>query len=249
MKKKECIGICKLCGKTKKLTFEHVPPEGAFNDQPSKVRSLEAIYKNNGYKFEIVPEEVHQSKQYTSKQRGTGDFYLCDECNNKTGSWYISEYVRFARTMAVILAQASPQSNQLLEIELDGFKPLQVFKAIMVMFCDINSFCIDDERLQRFLTDKYSKDFDSNKYQITMYLTNSRIELISPSYVVRRENKMFSLSKIICFPIGLELYTYNIDGYKPRGTCLNSFLECDYDEECKATMCLTFINNDSVFPA
>lgn len=243
------IGICRLCGKTKKLTFEHVPPEGAFNDQPSKVRSLEEIYKSNGYKFEIVPEDIRNTR-YTSRQRGTGDFYLCDECNTKTGSWYISEYVRFVRKLAQVNAISLPLDiNGYVEVTTGMIKPLNIFKAIMVMFCDINSFCIQDEMLKSFLLDKCSRAFDLNKYQVYMYLTNSLIELISPSYVVCRENKVFSLSKIVCYPVGLELYTYNTDGYKPRGACLNSFLECDYDEECKATMNLPFINNDSILPA
>ena len=29
--KKTVEGTCKLCGQQKKLTFEHVPPESAFN--------------------------------------------------------------------------------------------------------------------------------------------------------------------------------------------------------------------------
>lgn len=33
---KKIVGKCKLCGLEKELTFEHVPPKGAFNDTPSK---------------------------------------------------------------------------------------------------------------------------------------------------------------------------------------------------------------------
>ena len=33
---KEIFGNCKLCGKYKKLTFEHVPPEKAFNSSAVK---------------------------------------------------------------------------------------------------------------------------------------------------------------------------------------------------------------------
>lgn len=30
------IGICALCGKEKELTFEHLPPNKAFNFTPAK---------------------------------------------------------------------------------------------------------------------------------------------------------------------------------------------------------------------
>lgn len=31
-KKKEIIGICKICKEEKKLTYEHFPPKSAFNN-------------------------------------------------------------------------------------------------------------------------------------------------------------------------------------------------------------------------
>src|SRR5260370_15859739 len=33
-RRKEVVGTCCLCLETTVLTFEHVPPEGAFNDSP-----------------------------------------------------------------------------------------------------------------------------------------------------------------------------------------------------------------------
>lgn len=51
---KKIVGKCKLCGLEKELTFEHVPPKGAFNDTPSKRYSqAEIIQRLNETEWKI----------------------------------------------------------------------------------------------------------------------------------------------------------------------------------------------------
>ena len=45
MSRKPIIGKCRLCGETKKLTFEHVPPETTFNNYSVHILSSEQVIK------------------------------------------------------------------------------------------------------------------------------------------------------------------------------------------------------------
>lgn len=95
-------GICKLCGKYGKLTFEHVPPASAFNNTavlnyPPEV-TVEMLSGSNGrmpWDFSGLSGKVNQC--------GAGGYYLCNECNYNTGKWYISEYVKLANTFHEII--------------------------------------------------------------------------------------------------------------------------------------------------
>ena len=72
-RKKSKTGQCWLCGIVGKLSFEHVPPESAFNDQRIFSDSVANILKNRNIRI---------------SQRGARDYTLCERCNNSTGSWY-----------------------------------------------------------------------------------------------------------------------------------------------------------------
>ena len=74
MAKKEITGTCRICGFHGKMTEEHIPPKGAFNDKRIYVGQ-----PANGLPFgpdEMVDRRVVQGgfKLYT----------LCERCNNDT---------------------------------------------------------------------------------------------------------------------------------------------------------------------
>jgi hypothetical protein len=67
-------GVCHLCGQAGKLSFEHVPPEAAFNDQ----RVLESdIHRLLGSK-DLINDLENPRGRY--KQRGAGNYTLCESC-------------------------------------------------------------------------------------------------------------------------------------------------------------------------
>ena len=84
-KNKSC-DICALCGKKRKLTFEHIPPRAALNNKPVKVVTGEALINQIGDSNKL-PWDMN-GVQYTINQKGSGRYSLCEECNNKTGHWY-----------------------------------------------------------------------------------------------------------------------------------------------------------------
>ena len=105
MASKYKFGRCKLCGKETKLTFEHVPPEKAFNSFTVKKYSFEEAIKILSGTRE--PNELKGKLQ----QKGSGDYYLCQQCNNCTGSWYMAEYTKFTNTMRNLLLQFDTNSK------------------------------------------------------------------------------------------------------------------------------------------
>ena len=76
-KRKE-IDLCNICGKSKRLTWDHVPPKCCNNRYAIKTNSW----------MEGIPEESSYAKKY---QNGIKFRSLCDECNNKV-------FPRFKRT-------------------------------------------------------------------------------------------------------------------------------------------------------
>ena len=72
------MGTCRLCSSWGQLSFEHVPPQSAFNDEP-----VLAIV--DGDMFSIGPDEEVSGR---IQQRGAGGHTLCIKCNPKLGRWY-----------------------------------------------------------------------------------------------------------------------------------------------------------------
>lgn len=238
MGKRSHEGICRLCGKQKNLTFEHVPPEKAFNNikvtNYSYEDSLPLLTGSNGKK----PWDTSGMKG-KEQQRGMGDFYLCSDCNNKTGSWYMSEYTKFASTMDEIIQTIKPPHRSSLEIELAELHPLRLFKALMVMFCDLNQDCFNDENLRNFLLDKESNDFDSQKYSVYIYLANSLQKRIWKLAWVHRNNcGGFLISEIASYPLGLLLYIDKPADYHPKALCINEMVNYQFSDSYKTTLTL-----------
>lgn len=80
-------GICCICGVEGKLSFEHVPPESAFNHRPIVIAEWDQIQKSIG--------DVSSIRGRT-KQRGFGRYTLCERCNNRTGHYYRAPYADWA---------------------------------------------------------------------------------------------------------------------------------------------------------
>jgi hypothetical protein len=145
------VGQCCICGVVKKLSFEHVPPHAAYNDQ--------RIFESN-IKDLVDGKWDGQSRPLSGKwvQRGAGKYTLCEKCNNDTGAWYGSPYVAWAKQGVELLGRANGTLS--LAYPYRVF-PLRVLKQVVTMFCsacgpslqskfpDIPRFILDRE--QRYL--------------------------------------------------------------------------------------------------
>jgi hypothetical protein len=114
-------GKCLICGAYGALTFEHIPPESAYNDKPIFIQDSDHLTNKNSYVF---------GKRMLNN-KGFGSYTLCKPCNNSTGGWYGEAYCSFSRQGMKILHS----KEHIGSVMGDYFiKPLNVFKQILTMF-------------------------------------------------------------------------------------------------------------------
>jgi hypothetical protein len=110
--------LCRLCGKSKKMTEEHVPPQSAFNNKPIKYQTF----------TDIMGLSLHPYPKKSSN--GLKQFCLCRECNSKTGGDYGSAFVEWTKQADAWLAKLDEWRDIPLRYEI---QPLNVLKQILVM--------------------------------------------------------------------------------------------------------------------
>jgi hypothetical protein len=150
------IGPCNLCRSTRKLSYEHVPPRSAFNDEATPVYSFEgamARYQGEDARYEKI------------EQQGSGYTTLCCEdgaggsgCNQFLNERYVPEYRAWARGVARMwkdLPDDEEHDQSLLPltatINVHETRPLNFIKQVVAMHLAIRSH--DDAVRHRALAD------------------------------------------------------------------------------------------------
>lgn len=244
MSKKKEIGTCRLCQKTKKLTFEHVPPKCAFNDDKVKMVNLKTMLENGTYS-----SVSDLDKQYGKiLQQGRGGYFLCADCNSKTGQWYASEYNQFIKGVAYVLSEIKDSPVECVHINFKKTNPLALFKEALTMFCDINEGLSADDNIKKYLLDKESTEFNTEKYRIYIHIHRGKMFRQNGfSIMVRTDGTVINLSEITAFPIGLTLYKELPVGYKPKGVDITGFVKCDYNKEYDLNIDIPILESNSIF--
>jgi hypothetical protein len=117
-------GQCRICGGVGRLTEEHIPPKGAFNKARVSLASFEEA-------LALAPGEQLRGNY---RQGGHRVFSLCATCNNNTGSWYGSPFVRFVHQIVRIISGArGPRAPPPVRTH-----PARVLKQIAAMFMSVN---------------------------------------------------------------------------------------------------------------
>lgn len=240
-------GKCALCRQYTKLSFEHIPPEAAFNSKPAKPVRGDKLFS----KGERMPWDV-SGLRYENLQQGMGRYSLCEPCNNKTGSWYGNDYINIAHIIHHFFAK-KPFPNPT-GVEIREIYPLRFIKQVISMFCSINSN-IDTVmyELRDFVLNKDKVGIDKNKYKICMYFTESNFVKYAPLSVLATfddsGSEAIAVSEITAYPLGFILYFDPTDSRKYDGVDITSF--ADYGYDCSATIQLPFIVKEmnDIFPA
>jgi hypothetical protein len=160
---KAVFGTCHLCGGlNKKLSFEHCPPEAAFNNT--------RIWQLRGIEGLINKLDLDNLRGKIS-QRGAGGYTLCESCNSNTGAWYVPAFVEFTFQAAGILAMTRGRASLFYPYHI---YPLRVIKQILCMFFSANGpkFQSVHQDLARFVLNKEQKFIDPT-YHIYAFLTDS----------------------------------------------------------------------------
>lgn len=244
-------GRCKLCGVLNELTFEHVPPEKAFNSSTVEIFPFKEVIKTMTGNDGRMPWDFTNLKGIP-QQKGMGGYYLCRTCNNNTGSWYMRQYCDFAKTLHIMIENECLQVGNCYSFTIREMYPLRLFKAVMTLFCDINNECFGDNNLRTFLLDKESTTFDYNKYKVYMYLTAPNQIRSCPYSVLMRTDMSdpVGVSEISRYPVGFALYIDKPNYYNAFGLEINDLCNCGYNEKYEIKFKdVPYISLNSQFPA
>lgn len=83
--KKPLVDRCRLCGKTKELTKEHIPPKASGNKARLTTLSFDDWLKDH--------LETDATSKHLIQQGGLFGYTLCKDCNSFTGNKYGNEYI------------------------------------------------------------------------------------------------------------------------------------------------------------
>jgi hypothetical protein len=144
------IGLCCLCGHVGPLSFEHVPPQKAFNQDTVLTAEVKRLFGRDWW------SEVKNPSGEPLKG-GAGSFTVCQRCNNETGTWYAAEYVRLVR--AAMPAMFGASAGDVIGVPAK-IRPLRILKQILVMLCSACGphFIEQHPGLTRYLRNPDSRD-------------------------------------------------------------------------------------------
>jgi hypothetical protein len=194
------FGRCHLCGTFGKLSFEHVPPESAFNDR----RVLHTAFEK------LIHSEDLDRLPYRIQQRGAGAFTLCEKCNNTTGKWYVPAYSDWAaQAMSILMATSGhPTLTYLYRLF-----PLRILKQIVCMFFSVNgpSFCDAQPDLVRFVLNKELRVFPKHIRVYCFYTFTDRTRASGVTGLIQgvgsSQSKTLVFSEITFPPFGFVMTT------------------------------------------
>lgn len=197
-------GICHICLRRKKLTFEHVPPRRAYNRHPVVAHTLNHPAAAAGK----IPIGV------VAKYRaGMGVTTLCEECNGFTARYYgeaFAEWVRQALVYADRYERADGRENVvLLPFQIE---PLGVLKQIATMALAVAPVSrIDAHRdLRRFVLLPFERHLPP-QYEFRVYLNPKRSQWKEP------QNRMNGASVLMNVANRTAIHTVADIAFPPLG--------------------------------
>lgn len=230
-------GICCICGRVGPLSFEHVPPRAAFNNQPVIALSFDAA-------LQLGPEGEAKGP---IQQKGAGGYTLCSTCNNNTGAWYAKSFIAFCYQAMELLNKSGGNPSLIYPFYI---YPLQVLKQIITMFFSVNGdeFRIKNEELVRFVLNREARYLSPN-YRFFIYYNLSK-NLRSSGIVGNLDintSKITILSEISYPPFG---YLMLLDSEPPdkRLIEITHFSRFDYSDFRMMQLKLPVLPTHTVFP-
>ncbi len=191
-------GQCHLCGGFGKLSFEHSPPEKAFNDDSILYAKMQALLA--GGDIDALTGELHQ--------RGAGAYTLCESCNNHTGSWYGAAFVSLAKQGMQYL-QTAKAAGYYMNLSFK-IQPLRVIKQVICMFMSANGpkFQEAQPELARFVLNRRARHLPSHVRVYAFFTISDRSRSCGVSGLLTGfdgASKKHLLSEITFPPFGFVL--------------------------------------------
>lgn len=219
--KKRPEGKCRICGVVGPLSWEHVPPESAYNNHRIVRATQEQILKPGPW------DGTHGQVQ----QRGSGGYTLCERCNNNTGAWYGAEYVNWAKQgLERLLRIPSSELNPFF-IPFYG-RPLRFLKQVITMFFSVNDeqFADHHPELVQFVLNRRATGL-SPKYKVSMVLVRGGFARSAGVYGVRNlgTGQLEVATEIAHYPFAVRL-TIGSCSPEPRGA-IEHLAQYSFDDQ------------------
>lgn len=231
-------GTCHLCGEEGKLSFEHVPPQSAFNDRPVLLSKFEDVYENL------------ETPSGTKQQKGMGDYTLCERCNNNTGSWYGGAFCEWARQVMVLLQYTD--GNPLSLPFTYRIYPLRVLKQVLCLFFSTHGsrWRQVNPELEHFVLNKHALGIAPRYSVWTYFNTSQRSRQTGLAATVPSPGSTSStlLSEISFPPIGYLMTFQSDPPPDPRLVDISFMANYGYDEQKEITLNLPVLPVYTYFP-
>lgn len=217
------IGTCHICGAYGELTFEHVPPQSAFNMH----RILQADV------WKLISRGNLDEPRGRIQQRGSGAFTLCKSCNSRTGSWYGTAYAEWARQAMSIIIGTRGQPSLMYPFNLF---PLRVLKQVVCMFFSINgpSFQEAQPDLARFVLNRESREFADHVRIYAFYTFGDRSRAAGISGLIKGLGTIapdfHTISEITFPPFGFVMALGSHKSPDPRLEDISGFSAFEYKD-------------------
>lgn len=214
-------GKCHICGSIGPLTFEHIPPESAFNDRTVLIGEFK----------DIIDKGLEPITRGKIQQRGAGGYTLCAKCNNNTGSWYGRDYVDWCYQSLILYQRSGGHLSMYYPFHIF---PLRVIKQIICMFFSVNSDKFRDKQayLEKFVL-KPDVKYLPPDIKIFTYIKSGktlRQTGFSGKYRINPYgNKLFYLSEISFPPLGYVM-TFGSDPPDERLYDITYFANYSYND-------------------
>jgi hypothetical protein len=134
-------------------------------------------------------------------QRGSGEYTLCESCNNRTGSWYGSAYISFVYQAAAILKFTENRPSLFYPYQIF---PLRIVKQIFSMFCSANGpeFIAQFPEVKQFLLNRNKKGIPKEIRIFCYYNYTNRARQTGISSMLTNRSDIQVVSEISFFPLG-----------------------------------------------
>ena len=209
-------GICHICGKGDKLSDEHSTPRSAGNTKPVIRIPLTKILGDGRIDF-----------SGRTDMRGLYYRSLCEECNGKTGEYYVPSFSKFCHDGLTLTRMPNQIVTPIIEIY-----PLRIIKQIFVIFCSISSAGWIEivNGLREYLLEPQNTNIDYN-FNIFIYrLKGSKGRSVGGCLIGDSRNLYHYIAEFSFPPYGFVLTE---DNYKPdtRLYDITSFKNYRYNDK------------------
>jgi len=216
------------CGRTTKMTYEHIPPRSSGNASPAKPITMKSFLESK----KQYPWD--KGIKYKNQQAGIGVYSLCKDCNNRTGEWYGAEYAGWvARAKNMLITN---DINDYGHVRFEEVYPQRFLKQVLSMFCSINPQA-DIADLRAYVLDKEATKIDRSKYRVMMFFTKSQTRrMYGFTALAKSPEKCVLFSEIVAYPFGFALFIDPEDETEGDWFDITPLANCTYSQQCNVLL-------------